>query len=106
MRYVVAGVMLVAAMIIAGISLLIPLEGAVAGKNNSGAALMGDKQLPAAAVKTYLASLSWAHRGMILISSLLCAVVGWISVGLNPVLWGYGKWCAAALMLLAAMIVD
>ena len=40
MRYVVAGVMLVAAMIIAGISLLIHLEGAVAGKNNSGAALM------------------------------------------------------------------
>lgn len=106
MRYVVAGVMLVAAMIIAGISLLIPLEGAVAGKNNSGAALMGDKQLPAAAVKTYLASLSWAHRGMILLSSLLCATVGWIAVGMSPALWGYGKWCAAALMLLVAMMVD
>ena len=106
MRYVVAGVMLVAAMIIAGISLLIPLEGAVAGKNNSGAALMGDKQLPAAAVKTYLASLSWAHRGMILLSSLLCATVGWIAVGMSPALWGHGKWCAAALMLLVAMMVD
>lgn len=106
MRYVVAGGMLLAAMVIAGIALLIPLEEEQADESSSDAASAPEGRSPVAAIKSCVASSSWAHRGMILISSLLCAAVGWVTVGLNPEVWAYGKWCAAALMLLAAMMVD
>lgn len=106
MRYVVAGGMLLAAMVIAGIALLIPLEEEQADESSSDAASAPEGRSPVGAMKSCGGSSSWAHRGMILISPLLCAAVGWVTVGLNPEVWAYGKWCAAALMLLAAMMVD
>lgn len=106
MRFVVAGVMLLAAMIIAGIALFIPLNQEEGDESGPDAASTGESRSPAATIKACVASSSWKHRGMILISSLLCAAVGWIAVGLYPEFWVYGKWCVAALMLLPAMIVD
>lgn len=106
MGFVVAGVMLLAAMVIAGIALFIPLDPEEADENTPDMALPGDGRSPAAAIKSCVASSSWAHRGMIFVSSLLCAAVGWIAVGVNPAVWGYGRWCVAALMLLPAMIID
>lgn len=106
MRYVVAGVVLLAAMVIAVISLYIPLDSMTEGEEDGGMTPIREGRSPAAAIKACVVSASWAHRGMILLSSLLCAAVAWISVGLSPVFWGYGRWCIVVLMLLAAMIVD
>lgn len=106
MRLIVAGVMLLASMAAAGTALWIPLRGEKVDESDPDTALPGESRSPAAAIRAGMASSSWAHRGMILISSLLCAAVGWIAVGLRPEVWGYGRWCVTALMLLPAMLVD
>lgn len=106
MRYVVAGVMLLVAIVIAGIALFIPLNKEETDENTPDMALPRDGSSPAATIKSCVASSSWAHRGMIFISSLLCAAVGWMTSSLTPEFWNYGKWCVVALMLLAAMMVD